>query len=480
MRGSPVQHRDFSGGLNTKAGPYGLEANEAASILNFRPTMRGSLRSRKGDEQLVPASSLGSNTIVSMKRVLSLTSGAGDDLLLGMSSGDVWRYTSGVGGTFLGSLSPGANVWDWVDAPVSGPQGPVYGTNGAITGMSYITAGGTVGSWTASAGTLPVTSKYLAYVGNRMWAAGMTSFGGLADPGSALAFTELGDPRNWPNANVVQFDPNDGESITGIGEVGSGLLVLKRSKAWFVYDLDTGANRPLGTGVGGVSHRTIQQTPIGTIFLGPDAVWVTDGSSVRRLSDNIEPDLLAAGAAGYLPDATATVEGQRYILTWPTANLYEYDWEQKSWWTHSARGNVLATRVSSERDEVHVGGSAGLDRMFRGTSYVTAAGGSLQRYWYGPYLTLGSGNDRLRGLEVEGSGTFGVAAIPNFGGTLASLTAREVRSEEAVVSGTPRREGDFRTFNGAQPPVTSVAIPSYTPTDVQLDSYTLYVTRRPG
>jgi hypothetical protein len=105
----------------------------------------------------------------------------------------------------------------------------------------------------------------------------MSAYGAVADPGSALVFSDLGDPRAWPAANIVLFDPNDGESITGIGECGAGLLVFKPSKAWLVYDLDTGANRPLGAGVGCISHRSIAVTPYGTVWAGVKQVWVSDG-----------------------------------------------------------------------------------------------------------------------------------------------------------------------------------------------------------
>jgi hypothetical protein len=498
MRGRPLQYRDFSGGLNLRAGAYGLAENEAALVRNFRPTVRGSLRSRQGDTNILDSADLTSNPISALYRVNALSAGTADDLIIGMANGNIYRYTSGVGATLASAF--GTTIYDIIEAPTSGGQGPIYGTTTAAN--VYMTAAGVVGGWTASTGTLPTAAKYLAYVGNRVWAAGLFSYGAVVDPGSALVFSNLGDPRDWPAANIVMFDPNDGEAITGIAEVGAGLLVFKQSKAWLVYDLDTGANRPLGLGIGCVSHRSIVQTPQGTVWAGVKQVWISDGTSVRPLGD----DLVSAspsttpGIETYLKpgaDLSATYHDDRYLLSGQSVSggattvypVFEYDFASKSWWQHTTLGGLLASaQTDGTAPRLWAGGHARLDRMFDSGAWLTASGGALDRSWYGPYHTLGPGKERLRGVEIEGSGMVGVAAVPDFGGALSALTAREVRAEEALVNGTPRRESDFRTFSGVQPavyatgvnPITSGAVPGYTPTDVQIDALTLYVTRRAG
>jgi hypothetical protein len=501
MRGRPLQYRDFSGGLNLRAGAYGLAENEAALLRNFRPTARGSLKSRQGDTNILDSGDIGSGAISGIFRVGALSAGTADDLIIGMDSGNIYRYTSGSGATLLYGAGPSFSIYDVIEAPTSGGQGPIYATSSA--GNLYMTTVPAVNLWTASTGTLPAAAKYLAYVGNRAWAAGMTGYGALTDAGSALVFSNLGDPRDWPAANVVQFDPHDGEAITGIGEVGAGLLVFKQSKAWLVYDLDTGANRPLGLGVGCVSHRSIIQTPQGTIWAGNKQVWISDGTSVRPLGDEMisaDPSALPGIETYLLPGASlsAAYHDDRYLLSGQSVSgggattvypIFEYDFATKSWWQHTTLGGLL---VSAQTDgtapRLWAGGHARLDRMFDSGAWLTAGGGALDRSWYGPYHTLGPGKERLRGVEIEGSGMVGVAAVPDFGGALSALTAREVRAEEALVNGTPRRESDFRTFSGVQPavyatgvnPIMFGAVPGYTPTDVQIDALTLYVTRRAG
>jgi hypothetical protein len=114
----------------------------------------------------------------------------------------------------------------------------------------------------------------------------------VADPGSTLVFSDIGNPRAWPAANVVQFDPNDGDSITGLGTIGPYLLVFKRRKTWVVTDLDTGANRRLSGDTGCAAGRSIVETPLGTFFLTQDkGVYLTNGSSLEPMSDVIRPTL---------------------------------------------------------------------------------------------------------------------------------------------------------------------------------------------
>jgi hypothetical protein len=482
MRGRALRFADFTGGANPSAGPSGLAENEAYQLTNVRPTVRGSLVGRAGDSEVVDTTAIDSSEITSLNTVGALGAGELEGLIVGTANGKLRVWTTSMAAS-LGTFTVG-KVWDFIDAPVNGGQGPVYGVNG--TDAKYITAASAINNWTAATGTFPAGAKYLAYVGNRVWAAGMAAYGSVADPASTLVFSNLGDPRDWPAANVVQFDPNDGESITGIGEVGSGLLVFKRSKAWLVYDLDTGANRPLGVGVGCMSHRSIQQTPQGTVFLGERNVWITDGTTTRSISDNIETQLTSYLGDGYLPLATSTTDGQRYLLN-VSGVVWEYDFELKSWWAHSVRGGVIASaRLNGESDEIHVGGTAGLDVMFSG-GHLDAAGSVLSRIWIGCYHTFGPGRERLRGIRVEGLGTFGVGAIPEFG---AALTSGTMRDEEALgATPTIRDESDFSVASGlhvafyatgTDAPAFTDPIPGYVSTDLQINGYTLYVTQRRG
>src|SRR5207248_8682974 len=127
--------------------------------------------------------------------------------------------------------------------------------------------------------------KYMIFAGNRVWMTGIAS-----DP-SAVWFSELvsigeggaeGDPSSWPTTNVVRFDAQDENPITGIGTVGPYIVVFKEEKTWVIHDLNTGANRRLADTIGCVSHRSIVHTAAGTYFLTRDqGVYLTEGSRLH-------------------------------------------------------------------------------------------------------------------------------------------------------------------------------------------------------
>jgi hypothetical protein len=228
--------------------------------------------------------------------------------------------------------------------PQSGGQGPMWMLNGIEARYWTGTAGG---AWTAATGTLPL-GKYMVAHGTRLWVLGLTTFAGVSDPKSAIVWSELGDGRNWPAANVNVLDPFDGGELTGAGRVGPYLLVFKRNKTWLIYDLDTGANRQLSGSIGCISHRSIVDTPRGTFFMSERGPAICDGNEIKLIEDklNLMPliDLTDTQAnltrqvhAIYLNDDVYLNIGQ-YRSASPSHNEYplsQYDLINDAWWPHS-------------------------------------------------------------------------------------------------------------------------------------------------
>src|SRR5688572_21358931 len=105
MRGRPIRFADFTGGWNPSAGPSGLADNEAAHVSNVRPTVRGSLRGRDGDTEIVNAIALGSSAITSLGKGGVLAAGELDGLLIGTADGKLWPYTGSSLGVSLGTFT---------------------------------------------------------------------------------------------------------------------------------------------------------------------------------------------------------------------------------------------------------------------------------------------------------------------------------------------------------------------------------------
>jgi hypothetical protein len=316
MRGSPVTFRRLNGGLNVMDSVYTLAEGqgkgpgcESRDCRNVLSTTRGAIRTRYGSSVLAkPAVAI--DSLYPLTAVGPRLIAQGGAALYSVDATGAITAITGTSGATAGKR------WEWAQAVAQGGQGPLYGMDGSV--VAQWTGAGVAAPMTANAGTLPV-GKYLVYHGNRLWVAGMAAYtpsGGaaLADAGSAVVFSGPGAPRDYPATNVVLFDPGDGEAISGIGTIGPYVLVFKPNKCWVVYDLDTGANRRISVGAGCVSHRSIAESPYGAFFLTKDqGVMTCDGQKVKRMSEPVEPLLLALAPAQRQNAAATWFNGHYYL-----------------------------------------------------------------------------------------------------------------------------------------------------------------------
>lgn len=398
MRGRQLRLTDFSGGYNGRDDILDLPLEQSDNVLNLQPVGEGgSVIQRPGDVAETDFSGLGS--LGNGSYPLFATS-AGVVLVPTVLDDLVARDTVGISTTLLDTSTSGLGRYTFIEGPASGGQGPIYYIKPSAGSRvaRYWTGSGAVGTWTASAGTLPVTAYHLLYAGNRAWAAR------LVGDESALYWSELGDPRNWPAANVVKFDPNDGEVITGIGTIAGNIVVFKETKAFLVYDLDTGANRPLGFGIGGdVDGGVVQETPLGLIFQSMQyGVMATDGISSKPIAEVLGlPRAAITGISFY--------DGSVFLAVGSTV-FYEYDLQQKSWWRHNTVSGksivgLIGSMPSSTPFLYASGRDTSVDKLMVASTYVKATGTALAPQWVTPYIAMGSERQkRFTAMEFRGRG----------------------------------------------------------------------------
>jgi hypothetical protein len=293
VRGTPVRQVNFQGGINTKAAPYLVGKDEARDARNVVSTNRGSIRKRDGNQTFCSTFAGSPANLFSLYPAQSAATAL-------IATGGAKMYsvsTGGVAADITGAATLTSNArWEFVEAPASGGQGPLYGVNGIDTPKQW-TGTGNIADWTATAGTVP-NGKYMLYVGNRVLVAGVA-----ANPNRVFA-CKIGDPRDWStgggaaNGWAVDLDPNDGDQITGLGTIGPIVLIFKRQKIYVLNDTETGANRRLSTTTGCVAHRSITETANGTYFLTADrGMYVTNGNWINKLNDKIDPTFESIVAA---------------------------------------------------------------------------------------------------------------------------------------------------------------------------------------
>lgn len=328
-RGTTITSPSLGRGLNTQASPYELQPGETPDCLNVRGTIRGAIRKRQGMLDL----SDGTSFATQPRKIAVYRSGA-TTKVVGM-------------GTRLQALEPGAapsaaytptttQPYSWASAigqQVSG-QGPLFMMSDADK-VYY--DGAAFGAWTAASGSIP-TGRILCPHFNRLYVADVSS---IADARSAMVFSEIGDYRTWPPDQIVKFDPFQQDRITAMCSLGTYLMVFKRDGIWRVYDPDTGANQKITSQAGTVFRDSVVVTDRGAFFLDPDrGVMVTDGQTVKALSDQILPEIrnLPLDDESTFNVSAAYWEGS-YFLSIPDSTgmplyVFEYDLDEKAWWRH--------------------------------------------------------------------------------------------------------------------------------------------------
>jgi hypothetical protein len=430
----------FPGGLNLSTNifsgdPFDIPPEDltVALDLSFLGD-RGQLMCRFGDTLLNNALPAGDLAYIYYSPSL-------DRLIFGgPRSGQAYSYSLGAN-TLTGLLYNVASglaspfAFCLCDAPVSGGQGPVYGVvplnvSPFAKAIYWDGAAASFGTWTASVGTVPIARFYL-WAGNRMWAFGEPGAVG-GDAANTYYWSELGDPRNWPAANVNKLDPGDGDRITAATAFGAGIIIGKQHKLYQVYDLDTGANRALTFGAGVFDCATIGSTfdatrgrsvyqaacatPIGVIFLDPDqGFFITDGSSVKPLENGRKVDVLTPISLTLTAIYGLVVAGNSVLM--PTSAVtYEYDVVRAAWLQHSTAPTGFAVKSVGPGDRTYGFKGSRISRfrdVANGPGGVDLDGVALNPSLQTTYLHAGT-PDRLKrfgplimsGLPLVGQSVF--------------------------------------------------------------------------
>jgi hypothetical protein len=329
VRGRPFPFSGFDAGVDLRDSAGETSMKFARDALNVTSRRAGIVETRPGCQQFnVAAPNTGNfniyGAIIKDQPLLIGSQHSGTTAITTMLK----AYTPG--GTQVATQTLGTNGLapqraEWITAPYIGAQGPCYGLVQVQDNLGqigilprYFTATA-FGTWTATSGTLPLGTMML-YHGNRVIIAGNP-----ASP-STLYASDVGNPTDWDTTDngswAVDLDPADGEPITGIGTIGQDLLVFKRDKIFLVYGLDSGGeNRRVVSNIGCVSHRSIVESPYGTFFLGPDGVYLTDGTQGAARQRPRRPAAEQDIVVGWRPYAAGAWFNDRYYLS---VELYNF------------------------------------------------------------------------------------------------------------------------------------------------------------
>lgn len=457
--GSPTVYSDFSGGINKEAGPYLLQDNQCQDARNVYASPLGSLQKRRG---FVSFSTL--STLDGVAHSLAPVRLSASRYLLAVGkepSQNKDRIVSvsenGTATAIKSGLEPGTR-WEFAQALAGGGEGPIYGVNGVDNPLywSGATASTTAATWTVvGGGTHPAKKcKFLIYHLDTLWASGDTDNPGTIFSSGVDSGTGAPDFRNWDAAYQDQVDPGDGQNITGLGKVGPYLLVFKNRKTYVLTNpaAEARAYRPISTSIGCISHRSIAETARGTMFLSEDlGVCLTDGSSVQRISDAIQPflkDIMEANAQA-ITNAAAVYYDDSYWLSVPVngtnAITLQFSLENDSWWIHTCASNQFALLDPTGQPRLFSANPSTkrVDRAFAPDTYLDG-GETYESYWEGPFWAWGEPhiNKRVHQLRADGNGYWKLKIKEDFNQPYSSELADEIWGNEYDTTAETFGQGD--------------------------------------
>lgn len=425
MSSIPLHYASFIGGLNTRDQHNLLTDNQCRDVNNVQATTSGAIVKRTGLVTLAsPAVTLTS---------LAACEATSNPFLVGAGGTAIYSISSAGTVTSIATGLTSNKRWEFIQGPVVSGQGPLYGTNGTDTPKQW-SGSGSMSAWTAtdSGGTVP-NGTFCIYAMNQVFVSGVAS-----NP-SRVYFSAIGDPTGWNSANnkgagFLDFDPDDGGVITGIGTVGPYVAVFKRRKMFVITQPGNAAVassvRRVSMNIGCIAHRSIAQDETGTYFLGEDRnVYITNGSKIEALGDIIQPTF------DQIVDRTQSVGvcfNQHYYLSVgltgasPDTTL-DWDTVLKSWWKHTFASNQFAIwhPVSSPGLYSAKSTAAIVDQCFVPNTW-TDNGNQVKWSWSGPWQSPSFYRRRLfpttyfrknlRQVRVEGSGQVDYSVATNFAG----------------------------------------------------------------
>lgn len=475
MPAPPFNYVDFRGGFNTYNSYDQLADDEARDLSNVQGTTAGAIVKRGGFQLYATLAST----------VASVHAPSDSSLLIAAdNTGKLISVTGG--GATLTTLKTGLAVgvpWQWVRGPAIGAQGPSYGMDGdaADTPQQWNEVAGTTTNWTATdAGGAVPNGKFCMLFQNQVYVAGTVS-----NP-SRLYWSGIADPTAWNPANLngsgfMDFDPNDGQAITGLGQVGPYVLVFKTRKTWVLVSAATATARKLSDQVGLTSSRSVASGAEGTYFLGDNRVYVTNGSKLTPVSDKITPTLQSFNPV------CACYANQHYYLAGSDQGgaslVLDYDARLGSWWKHTMTGAYINSWTVPYVNGVGLVPFAAfgskISKAFQSGVYQDN-GANFTWSWSGPWQSptfyrrrrfpTPFQRKRMRQIRYDGLGQVDLSLCKDFNTTPTAIASDIFGNSSITKEGRVYGQGVANAF--------SLVFSGTYPTTAQINQYTLLVSDR--
>jgi hypothetical protein len=325
---------------------------------------------------------------------------AGNDYLIGTCGNKFGTWVAGAPSgsptDSTGSLTITAgnnNLFRWVTF-----KDTAFGVNGVDAPIKW-TGSGSGALMTAVTGT--DYAKFIESWQNYVFL-GYISISGTLHP-TRLYWSNLNNPELWTATDFNEIGFKDGQDITGLQHMGDRLVVFKEKSIWIVfYTGDTNTPflfQPTLSPVGAISGSSIQRTENGLIFQAQDGVYLFDGVSSNKLSEQVTTTITGFEKSRFPSGVSAyQYEKNRYWLSYTTSGgsthnrILTYDTFNKAFsvYVGLAANAYAIVRVSGD-ERIYFGDYSGfVYRADNGTSdNPSGTATAINAYWKSKWFDLG-------------------------------------------------------------------------------------------
>ena len=332
-----VLYPDLSGGLNTKKDVHALDRNQLAQSINVWLVTGNSISKRPGNVPLITGN--GATGSSSAGKALSTCIFAGLTNILVQSNGAIYQArTTDTSWTNIGTIGTNGIMQTTQLYDPAIPANAVFIVDGVdVPRIWKGPASGALVNATAplnQSGGATITPAYVDTLFSSLFYAGEPTAPSavyISDPFRPESFTSnsvtttanIGYAGSYLPYLVGNNDGVNGGDITGLKRLGNIMLVFKQNAVYAMQQVGlfgdlVWAVYLVSSSTGCVSPRSIVAFDTFVCFLGIDGVYMTDGTTVRRISDNVPT--FFDGTCGYVPDilvrstAVGARVGQRYLI----------------------------------------------------------------------------------------------------------------------------------------------------------------------
>lgn len=362
---SPTTPINFSGGLNLAVPATEIADSESPELCNCTPDLAGAMAKRNGSNRLINQS-ISSFPVTSLYRAYASTSTQSFKALFATSRDKIYVSTNDLNPQWIVISSNNAFGQHYSFVTMNRKvliAGDAQTEN--VRQYDLVTASITqafaIDNATSGINPRPkyqIVSKNF-YIGANVSVATSVVFlqSNTTNYPSRIVYSRLNNPSSMTAQRFIDFKTEDGEEITGLGNMNDRVNVFKPSSileiSFTVLDLPSfgGDYNPqeVVTGFGCIAPRTLANTGQFYIFLAKDGIRMWDGGNRSRLTVAEESRIISYKIKPLIDDLIASGNYRNAVgIYYPKKEQYVFSFESQTRFPKGKNNYVLIYDIKTD------------------------------------------------------------------------------------------------------------------------------------